>query len=118
VTTDSPLRTRLRSALLEARRARDAETAATLRTALAALENAEAVPMDATAGAIEAAPIGAGATEAPRRELTDADERAVLGAEIASLQEAGRAYACSIPERAAAARQAAGKLTRLRDERD
>jgi uncharacterized protein len=118
VTTDSPLRTRLRSALLEARKARDAETTATLRTALAALENAEAVPMDATAGAIEAAPIGAGATEAPRRELTDADERAVLDAEIASLKEAGRAYACSIPERAAAARQAAGKLTRLRDEQD
>ncbi|WP_207208586.1 hypothetical protein [Nocardioides oleivorans] len=118
MTTDSPLRSRLRRALLEARRARDAETVSTLRTALAALENAEAVPAEATAGALEDAPIGVGATEAPRRVLSDADEVAVLDAEIASLREAGRAYACSVPERAAAARQAAGRLSRLRDEQD
>ena len=31
------------------------------------------------------------------------------------LVEAGRAYACSVPERAASARQAAGLLSRLRD---
>jgi hypothetical protein len=116
VTTDSPLRSRLRAALLEARKAQDAETVSTLRTALAALENAEAVPAVAGASAIEDAPLGVGATEAARRVLSDADEVAVLDAEIASLKEAGRAYACSIPERAAAARQAAGKLTRLRDE--
>ena len=40
MTTDSPLRDRLRAALLTARKARDAETVSTLRTALAALENA------------------------------------------------------------------------------
>ncbi|GAA1926549.1 hypothetical protein [Nocardioides hwasunensis] len=114
MTTDSPLRTRLRTALLEARRARDAETAATLRTAIAALENAEAVPVEATAGALEEAPVGVGATEAERRRLSDADERAVLDAEITSLEEAGRAYACSVPERAFAARRAAERLTALR----
>ena len=100
MTTDSPLRTRLRAALLEARRARDAETVSTLRTALAALENAEAVPADARAGAIEDAPTGAGAAEAERRLLTDADELAVLDEEIASLHEAGRVLASSAPERA------------------
>ncbi|SEC50109.1 hypothetical protein SAMN04489844_2412 [Nocardioides exalbidus] len=115
MTTDSPLRTRLRSALLEARRARDAETVSTLRTALAALENAEAVPTEARAGALEDAPVGVGATEAERRVLSDADEAAVLDAEIASLQEAGRAYACSVPERALAARQAAQTLRGLRE---
>ena len=72
MTTDSPLRDRLRSALLEARRARDTEAASTLRTALAALENAEAVPVGETSGAIEDAPLGAGATEARRRVLSDA----------------------------------------------
>ncbi len=118
MTTDSPLRSRLRSALLEARRARDAETVSTLRTALAALENAEAVPTDAAAGAIEDAPVGVGAAEADRRVLTDADELAVLDAEIASFLEAGRAYACSVPERAVAAREAAGRLTRLREDLD
>ena len=101
--------------MLDARRARDAETTSTLRTALAALENAEAVPSDARVGALEDAPVGVGATEASRHLLTDADELVVLDAEIASLLEAGRAYACSVPERAAAARRAAGTLGRLRD---
>ena len=114
MTTASPLRDRLRAAMLDARRARDAETTSTLRTALAALENAEAVPAGARAGALEDAPVGAGATEAERRQLTDADELAVLDAEIASLLEAGQAYACSVPERAAAARRAAQTLTGLR----
>jgi hypothetical protein len=116
MTTESPLRSRLRSALLDARRARDAETVSTIRTALAALENAEAVPAHGRAsGALEDAPVGAGATEAERRVLSDADERAVLDAEIASLHEAGSAYAGSVPERAGAVRRAADVLTALRD---
>lgn len=116
MTTDSPLRSRLRSALLDARRARDAETVSTIRTALSALENAEAVPAHGqTDGALEEAPTGVGATEAARRVLSDADEVAVLDAEIVSLHEAGRAYACSAPERAAAARRAACALGSLRD---
>jgi len=114
MTTDSPLRTRLRAALLEARRARDAETVSTLRTALAALENAEAVPTAARAGAIEQAPVGAGAAEAARRVLSDADELALLDEEVASLQEAGRVLASSAPQRADAARRAAAMLGELR----
>ena len=114
MTTDSPLRTRLRAALLEARRARDAETVSTLRTALAELENAEAVPTAARAGAIEQAPVGAGAAEAARRVLTDADELTLLDEEIASLHEAGRAFSSSAPDRAAAVRRAAETLSALR----
>lgn len=113
--TKSPLRSRLRTALLEARKGGDADTVSTLRTALAALENAEAVPTATAAGAIEAAPTGVGATEAVRRVLTDADEQAVLDAEIASLEEAARAYDRSVPERAESARVAVGVLTRLRE---
>lgn len=116
MTTSSPLRDRLRAALLDARRARDAETVATLRTALAALENAEAVPAGPASGAIEDAPLGVGATEARRRVLSTADELAVLDDEIASLEEAGEAYADSVPERAAAARRAAQALTGLRED--
>ena len=101
-------------ALLEARRARDAENVSTLRTALAALENAEAVPATARAGAIEEAPVGAGAAGAARRELSDADELALLDEEIASLHEAARAFADSAPERATAARRAADVLAGLR----
>ena len=115
MTTDSSLRDRLRVALLAARRARDAQTVSTLRNALAALENAEAVPTGVASGAIEDAPVGVGATEAQRRVLTDADELAVLDSEIASLEEASRAYADSVPERAVAARAAAQMLAGLRE---
>lgn len=115
MTTASPLRDRLRAALLDARRARDAETVATLRTALAALENAEAVPVGRTSGAIGDASVGVGTTEARRGVLSDADEIVVLDDEIASLEEADRAYADSVPERAAAARRAAQTLTGLRE---
>jgi len=106
MTTDSPLRTRLRT---------DAETVSTLRTALAALENAEAVPAAARAGAIEQAPVGAGAAEAARRVPSDADELALLDEEIASLHEAGRAFSSPAPERAEAARRAAAMLGELRE---
>lgn len=116
MTTDSPLRDRLRAALLAARKARDAQTVSTVRTALAALENAEAAPTTVTSGAIEDAPVGVGATEAQRRVLSDADELAVLDGEIASLEEAGRAYADSVPERAVAARRAAQTLAGLRED--
>ncbi|WP_457188271.1 hypothetical protein [Nocardioides sp. P5_E3] len=115
MTTGSPLRTRLRAALLEARKARDAETVSTLRTALSALENAEAVPTAARAGAIEQAPVGAGAAEAERRVLSDADELALLDEEIASLHEAGRVFASTAPEQATAVRRAAGVLADLRE---
>ncbi len=115
MTTDSPLRTRLRAALLEARRARDAETVSTLRTALSALENAEAVPTTARAGAIEQAPVGAGSAEAARRVLSDTDELALLDEEIASLREAARVLASSAPERSTAVRRAAEVLGDLRE---
>lgn len=115
MTTSSPLRDRLRAALLDARRARDAEVVSVVRSALAALENAEAVPVEAAAGALEASP-AAGSTEARRRTLTDADELAVLDAEIEALAEAERVYAVHAPERAVAVQRAARTLTGLRED--
>jgi hypothetical protein len=115
MTTDSPLRSRLRSALLDARRARASGTVSAVRNALAALDNAEAVPGDhVRAGAIEQAATGAGAADAARRVLTDAEEGAVLDAEIASLAESAEMYAEVAPERAGAARSAAAVLRSLR----
>lgn len=116
MTTGSPLRTRLRSALLEARRARDSTTVSTVRTVLAALENAEAVPLASApaAGAIEESVRGVGEADAPRRVLTDDEELAILEAEIASLDEAVSAYDVVAPERAAAARAGIEVLTALR----
>ena len=114
MTTDSPLRTRLRTALLGARRDRDAGTVSALRTAIAALENAEAVPAPQRDGALEGAPVGVGSSEARRRVLDEADELAVLDAEIEAHREAERAYADVAPDRAEAARRAARTLTDLR----
>lgn len=116
MTTESALRTRLRSALLEARRARDPVATSTVRTVLAALENAEAVPVESApaAGAIEDSVRGVGGTDAPRRVLSDADELAILEAEIASLDEAVAAYDVVGPDRAQTARAGIEVLTALR----
>lgn len=83
--TDAVLRWRaaLRDQLLTARKTRDAVRAAALRSALAAIDNAETpdiiVPR---AGAITDSAHGLGAAEVARRILTDAAIRSALTAEI------------------------------------
>ncbi len=97
--TSGDLRARMASALTDAMRARDRVAVTALRSALAAVANAEAVPVDTlpSAGAMESAALGAGAADAPRRELTEADVRLIVGAEVAEhdrsaehLRNAGR----------------------------
>ena len=76
------LRTVLQSALLPAMRAGDADTVAVVRSALAAIANAEAVPAPsitpADEGPVAGAVTGVGSTEAPRRELTADEVREVV----------------------------------------
>ncbi len=93
------LRGRMSAALTDAMRARDRVAVSALRSALSAVANAEAVPIDTVprAGAVEQARLGAGAADAPRRELTEADVRLIVGAEVAEhdratahLRDAGR----------------------------
>jgi uncharacterized protein YqeY len=93
----------MRKALPEAMRARDEAAVSALRTTLAALDNAEAVPVD-EAGlrglAVEQSPAGAGATEGARRELSEhqvadivraeATERLAAAAQLASPTQADR----------------------------
>ena len=89
---------------------------AALRSALSALENAEAVPVDTmpAAGAVDAAGLGAGAADAPRRELTESDERALLDEDIADLRRAETSYsAVGDVQRAADAARAAEALAAL-----
>ena len=79
-----PLRDRLRAALPVALKARDRATASTLRSTLAAIENAEAVDAGSVrAGAVEASAVGIGVAEAERRVLTEEDVVAIVRAEIA-----------------------------------
>lgn len=79
-------RTRLRDALLAARKDRDATRVSALRCALSAIDNAEAVPtatVEAHASqTIAGGVVGLGAAEVARRELTDTQIRRLLRGEV------------------------------------
>ncbi|MGW4649475.1 hypothetical protein [Kitasatospora sp. NPDC004289] len=92
--TPAPLRERLRSDLTTALKARDRAAASVLRATLAAIENAEAVAVPEPTGplAVELLPVGAGAAEAERRELTEADVAAIVRAELAEREDAAAEY--------------------------
>lgn len=79
-----PLRDRMAAALTSSMKARDKVAVAALRSALARVANAEAVHIDTVprAGAVHDAAVGAGAADAPRRDLTEADVREVVEAEV------------------------------------
>ena len=78
---------RLRDDLGRAMKARDRARVNVLRTALAAIANAEAPPVNAPAW-----PPLAGPAEHPRLELTEADVRRILEREVTERQEAAAAY--------------------------
>lgn len=93
-----PLRDCLRAAVPVAMKSRDRRAVSALRSALAAVENAEAVEIDADApraGAIEASRVGVGAAEAARRELTEADVMAIVQTEISERRAAATTYEAS-----------------------
>ncbi|PRY54024.1 hypothetical protein BCF74_12638 [Knoellia remsis] len=90
--SDVDLRSALRTALTQAMRSRDRAAAAALRSAIAALDNAEAIPVGA-APATQASPIagsavGVGATEAERRTLTHNDQLDIVETEVQDLRNA------------------------------
>lgn len=89
-------RTALREALLRARKFGDHTRVSALRSALAAIDNAE-TPADASVDTPASATIaggvaGLGAAEVARRELTDAQIRALLVAEIDERLDAAEAF--------------------------
>ena len=90
------VRDRLRTALTAAMKSRDTTATAALRSALAAIDNAEAVeaapgsPM--LDGPIPGAVAGLGAAEVPRRALTESEMLRVVEAEIAERESAARSY--------------------------
>lgn len=112
----SELRARLRAALLAARKARDAAAVSALRTALSAIDNAEAVAPAARAAGAEAqsehvagtaGPLGSG--EAARVDLSEDDVRAIVAAEIEERRAAAAGYE---------ARGKTGRAAELRAEAD
>ena len=75
-------RDRMQADLRTAMKARDSVRVSVLRSALAALANAEAV----VPGHQSSTPEAFGTTEVPRRELSEADEHQILAREIDELQ--------------------------------
>src|SRR5690606_27415747 len=82
------LRSSLRTAMLE----RDVEAVSSLRSTLAAIENAGAVETDNRGVAIEKAPVGAGVTDVARRVLEPAEVEAIVAAEAAEYESAASHY--------------------------
>jgi uncharacterized protein len=83
------LRSLLRDDLVAAMRARQSVVVAALRTAVAAIDNAEAVEAPDGAGGVASehvagAVVGVGSTEAERRVLTIGEVRAILRTQIAN----------------------------------
>ncbi|MBW8797330.1 MAG: hypothetical protein JF597_28155 [Streptomyces sp.] len=100
-------------------RARDKVAVSALRATLAALDNAEAVPVGETelrGLALEASPVGAGATEAARRELNERDVVRVVRAEADErLEAAAQLTAPAHADRAERLRAEAAVLLRFVD---
>jgi uncharacterized protein len=111
------LRHALRRDLAMAMKAREPDAVAALRTAIAAIDNAEAVPAPearqaATGSHIAGARAGLGAAEAARRELDESDQRAILRDQIAGYTaEADRYEALGQPAAAARLRSQAQLLS-------
>ena len=118
----STLRAALRSRLTTAMRERDRAATSALRSAVAAIENAEAVPVVdrpavATSADVAGAALGLGAAEAERLVLGASAERRLVVAELVALAEAEEAYAAAgDAERATAASVGARVLNEVLDD--
>jgi uncharacterized protein YqeY len=108
--TSPGVRDRLRHALTAAMRERDTVAVAALRSALGAIDNAEAVDPGQRVAPAASHPrlagtvVGLGAGEVPRRQLTEPELEALVRAEVAE-----RAAAAADYERAGRAERA-GRL--------
>lgn len=110
-------RARLRESLLSARKDRDAARVSALRSALSAIDNAETpdgARVDApSSGVIAGGVVGLGAAEVARRELSDAQIRALMQGEIDERLSAATEIDWTHTERAASLRAEAAVLSDL-----
>jgi uncharacterized protein len=114
---DPKVRDQLQQALGEALRSRDMVAASALRSALGAIDNAGAVPVEPAPAAsasgphIAGAAAGLGAAETERRGLSDDEANAIVRAEVAERQAAARDYErAGHPDRASRLRHEADIL--------
>ena len=111
------LRAAIRRDLVSAMKARQPDAVAALRAAIAAIDNAEAVPAPqtgqaATSSHIAGARAGLGAAEAARRDLSDSEQQAILRDQLtAYTTEADRYETLGQPAAAARLRAQAHLLS-------
>jgi uncharacterized protein YqeY len=107
----------LRAALTTAMRHRDRSATAVYRTALSAIDNAEAVPLadEHRAGAIESSASGVGRTDTARRALTREDEIEIVRQEVRDRRVTADSVAAANPDAARQLRSEAGLLQALLD---
>ncbi|WP_091629212.1 GatB/YqeY domain-containing protein [Amycolatopsis saalfeldensis] len=92
------MRTNLRLALTTALKARDRAATTALRSALAAIDNAEAVDVEHLSPSVTGnehvagAAVGLGAAEVERRQLTEADVRSIVEKEARDRVDAADEY--------------------------
>ncbi len=112
-----PVRDGLVSALTAAMAQRDRAAMAVYRTALSAIDNAQAVPMgeEHRAGAIESSAAGVGRSEVKRRSLTREDEVDIVRREIQDRQLTADLLATTNPDSARQLRAGAVLLQALLD---
>ncbi len=113
----SSVRTALRTALTNAMAQRDRAATAVYRTALAAIDNAEAVPLaeEHRAGAVESSATGLGRAEVARRALTREDEIGIVQQEVQDRRVTADTLATASPEAARQLRSEADLLQALLD---
>ena len=92
------LRDTLRRDLTRAMKAREPDAVSALRTAIAAIDNAEAVPapdetLATTSGHIAGARAGIGAAEAARRNLSPSEQQAILRDQVSAYNAEADRYA-------------------------
>ena len=98
MTSSDDLRSRLHRALTGALKARDTASISALRSALGAIGNAEAVaPEPAQAPGTDSAHVagavaGLGASEAPRRTLTEGEVDGIVRGEVTEREAAAEQY--------------------------
>jgi uncharacterized protein YqeY len=91
------MRTNLRRDLTAALKNRDQVAVTALRSALAAIDNAEAVPVDhplnvVDNGHVAGAAVGLGAAEVDRRHLTEADLHTIVAREVSERSTTAEQY--------------------------
>lgn len=86
------IRSRVQESLKQAMLDRDRAKVSTLRTVISAIDNASAVPASVDGLAIEASPIGAGASDVERRSLTESEIAEILESEALERDQAAAVY--------------------------